>query len=75
MGKLNLTDKERRSVSVIFDVNRFVAELPGGVLIGFYYSQEEMDKEFRENDITVKSISSLAYTMMISGYGNKEVIE
>jgi hypothetical protein len=70
MKKLNLTDSERKSVEVDFDVNKFVATVGDGILVGRYVSQKAMDADFRLNEITVKNISPLAFSMALSGYGN-----
>ena len=71
MKRLNLRDDERNNVFVDFNVNRFVATVgEDGMLVGKYSSQKAMNDDFLANNIAVKSISSLAYTMAISGYGN-----
>ena len=71
MKKLNLTDSERKNVVVDFNVNKFVATVgEDGLLVGSYDSQKSMDADFRLNEITVKTISPLAFSMALSGYGN-----
>jgi hypothetical protein len=71
MKKLNLTDSERKNVVVDFNVNKFVATVgEDGLLVGTYDSQKRMDADFRLNEITVKNISPLAFSMALSGYGN-----
>ena len=49
--KLNLTEQERANVSVTYEVNRFVAYLPGGALLGKYATKQAMKSEFKENGI------------------------
>lgn len=71
MKRLNLTEAERGNVYVDFNVNKFVATVgEDGLLIGTYDSQKRMDADFRLNDITVKKISSMAFSLALDGYGN-----
>ena len=71
MKKLNLTEAERGNVYVDFNVNKFVATVgEDGVLIGTYDSQKQMDADFRFNNIKVKHISSMVFSLALDGYGN-----
>ena len=59
---LNLSDVQRKSVVVTFDVNRFVATLgdSDGVLIGKYYDKAALQSDFKANGITGAKFDGIA---------------
>ena len=59
---LNLSDSERRSVVVTFDVNRFVATVGDfdGILIGKYYDKAALKADFKANGITGAKFDGIA---------------
>ena len=59
---LNLSDSERRSVVVTFDVNRFVATVGDfdGILIGKYYDKAALKADFKANGIIGAKFDGIA---------------
>jgi hypothetical protein len=70
MKKLNLTEAERNGISVTFEVNKFVAYLPSGALLGKYSSKNAIKAEFRLNNITNAKYHGMAIQKYLENYGN-----
>lgn len=75
MKKLNLTQAERTSVSVTFEVNKFVAYLPSGAVLGKYASKNAIKKDFAFNEITGAKFDGLAQRKYTQNYGNDQGYE
>lgn len=69
MVKLNLTDVQRVNIAVTFEVNKFVAYLPSGALLGKYTSKKAMKAEFSENGIK-SSLDGIAQRKYLANYGD-----
>ena len=66
--KLNLTDAERGSVTVTFNVNRYEAYLPDGLLVGAYMTKQALRDDFKANGIHGAQFDAMAQRKYLAGY-------
>ena len=65
---LNLSDVQRKSVCVTFDVNRFVATVgdADGILIGRYYDKTALKADFEANGIIGAKFDGIAQRQYVA---------